>query len=56
MAIKKNKLIFTLLLCLQFLVSIIKSDEDLVKNSKVLSCVTLARQAVKHERVNFIYY
>ena len=42
---------YRIVLIATILVSLIKSDEELMKNSKVLSCVSLARGAVKHEKV-----
>jgi len=42
---------FRILLIATILISLIKSDEELIKNSKVLSCVSLARGGIKHEKV-----
>lgn len=43
---------FKILLIVTIAISSIKSDEELIKNSKVLSCVSLARGAIRHEKVN----
>lgn len=47
-------LYYRILLISTILVSLIRSDEELIKNSKVLSCVSLARGAIKHEKVKII--
>jgi len=50
----ETKLKFYFLKVLMFitlLVKLIKSNEDLLKNSKVLSCVSLARSALQKEKV-----
>lgn len=44
---------YRILLFATILVTLSKSDEELMKNSKVLSCVSLARGAIKNEKVYF---
>jgi len=48
MELKRNILYLFLF---NLLFTLIKADEDLIKNSKVLSCVSLARGAIKNEKV-----